>query len=153
MKKYLNNLLLDIKAALRDSGFHEKLVYNKENTTSNVQDEMKKRKRKIIWFNPPYSNTVKTNVGNLFLKLVRQHFPKEHKLQKVFNKNTIKVSYSCMKNMDSVLPRYNKKVLSRKEDQYGCNCRNKADNNCLTPRVIYQESVLTSLNDLVNKIS
>ena len=29
-----------------------------------------KRKRKIIWFNPPYSNTVKTNIGKLFLKLV-----------------------------------------------------------------------------------
>ena len=137
--------------ALKDSGFNEKLVYNKENTTSNEQNEKKKRKRKIIWFNPPYSSTVKTNVGKLFLKLVKQHFPKGHKLHKIFNKNTIKVSYSCLKNMGSVLSRHNKKILSRKEDQYGCNCRNKAecplDNNCLTPRIIYQADVLTNLND------
>ena len=99
-----------------------------------------------MWFNPPYSNTVKTNVGKLYLTLVKQHFPKGHKLHKIFNKNTIKVSYSCMNNMVSVLPRHNKKILSRKEDQYGCNCRNKAechfDNNCLTPGVIYQADVL-----------
>ena len=88
--------------ALKDSGFNEKLVYNKENTTSNEQNQKKKRKRKTIWFNPPYSSTVKTNVGKLFLKLVKQHFPKGHKLHKIFNKNTIKVSYSCLKNMSSV---------------------------------------------------
>ena len=29
--------------ALKDSGFHEKLVYNKQNTTSNEQNEKKKR--------------------------------------------------------------------------------------------------------------
>ena len=137
--------------ALRDSGFNEKLVYNKENTTSNEQDEKKKRKRKIIWFNPPYYSTVKTNVGKLFLELVKQHFPKGHKLHKIFNKNTRKVSYSCRKNMGSVLSRYNKKIPSRKEDQYGCNSRNKAecplDNNCLTPIIINQAEVLTNLND------
>ena len=53
--------------------------------------------------------------------------------------------------MGSVLSRHNKNILSRKEDQYGCNCRNKAecplDNNCLTPRIIYQADVLTNLND------
>ena len=35
MKKYLNNWLLYKK------GFNEKLVYNKENTTSNKKDEKK----------------------------------------------------------------------------------------------------------------
>ena len=140
-----------MKKLLRTVALMKKLVYNKENTTSNEHNEKKKRKRKIIWFNPPYSSTVKTNVGKLFLKLVKQHFPKGHKLHKIFNKNTIKVSYSCLKNMGSVLSRHNKKTLSRKEDQYGCNCRNKAecplDNNCLTPRIIYQADVLTNLND------
>ena len=52
--------------------------------------------------------------------------------------------------MGSVLSRHNKKI-SRKEDQYGCNCRNKAEcplnNNCLTPRIIYQANVLTNLNN------
>ena len=137
--------------ALKDSGFNEKLFYIKENTTSNDQDEKKKRKRKILWFDPRYSSTVKTNVGKLFLELLRQHFPKGHKLHKVFNKNTINVSYSCLKNMGSVLSRHNKKIRSRTEDQYGCNCRNKdecpVDNTCLAPRIIYQADVLTNFND------
>ena len=64
----------------------KKLVYI---TTSNDQDKKKKRKRKVIWFNPPYSSTVKTNIGKLFLKVVKQHFPKGHKLHKIFNKNTL----------------------------------------------------------------
>ena len=55
-----------------------------------------------------------------------------------------------MKNMGSVFSRQNKKILSRKEDQYRCNCRNKPEcplvNNCLMPRVIYQADVLTNLN-------
>ena len=42
--------------------------------------------------------------------------------------------------MVSVLTRNNKKILSRKEDEYGCYCRNKAgcplNNNCLTPTII-----------------
>ena len=53
--------------------------------------------------------------------------------------------------MGSVLLRHNKKILSRKEDQYECNCRNKTecplDNNCLTPKIIYQADVLSNLND------
>ena len=84
---------------LLKTGSNEKLVYNKENTALNEQDEKKKHKRNIIWFNPPYCSTVKTNVGKLFLKLVKRHFPKGHKLHKMFNKNSLRVSYSCLKNM------------------------------------------------------
>ena len=32
-----------------------------------------------------------------------------------------------MKNMNSVLPGHKKKILSGKEYQYGCNCRNKTE--------------------------
>ena len=71
MNKYLNNLFLYMKKALTNSGFEQKLVYNKENTTSNEQDEKKKRNRKIIWFNSPYSNTIKTNIRKLFPKQVK----------------------------------------------------------------------------------
>ena len=34
------------------------------------------RKRKVLYFNPPFSRNVKTNVGELFLKLLKTHFPK-----------------------------------------------------------------------------
>ena len=60
----------------KESGFNEKRVHNKENNTSNVQNKKQKRKRKIIWFNPLYSNSLKTNVGKIFPKRTKQNFPK-----------------------------------------------------------------------------
>ena len=84
---------------------------------------------------------VKSNIGKQPLKLVRQHFPKGHKLNKILNKNNFKVSHSCMRNMSSMLTSHNKKILAENEMQYECNCRNKDGfplvNKCLTPRVIY----------------
>ena len=40
----------------------------------------KNRQLKILWCNPPFRQSVKTNIGNVFLKLVRKHFPRHHKL-------------------------------------------------------------------------
>ena len=73
---------------------------------SYAQTEVKNsrnRSRNIIWFNPLFSQNVKTNIGKLFLKLVKKHFPKHHRLHKLFNPNTVKLSYSCMSNMSSFI--------------------------------------------------
>ena len=72
--------------ALKKSEFHEKFEYVREEVDKHGKEEKKRRKRKIIWFNPPYSNNVKSNVAKQFLKLVRRHFSKGHKLNKIFNK-------------------------------------------------------------------
>ena len=48
----------------------------------------KRKPRKIIYFNPPFSKLVKTNVIKLFLTMIDKHFPKGHKLHKCFNRNT-----------------------------------------------------------------
>ena len=111
--------------ALKKSGFRENLKYVREEVDKHGKEEKKRRKRKIIWFSPPYSNNLKSNVGKQFLRLVRQHFPKGHKLHKTFNKNTLKVSYSCLRSMSSILTSHNKKILAENEKQYECNCRNK----------------------------
>ena len=50
--------------ALEKSGFTEKIKYHKQGSVKRV------RKRKFIWFNPPYSSHVKTNVGKIFVKLI-----------------------------------------------------------------------------------
>ena len=80
--------------ALSESNYKASLKFEKPqyNTKRN-------RLRIVIWFNPPFSQNVKTNIGKTFLKLVKQQFPKQHKLNKIFNKNTLKLSYCCMKNM------------------------------------------------------
>ena len=56
----------------------------------------KKRSRNITWFNPPFSLNVKTNIGKIFLQLIKECFPKNHILNKICNRNTLKLSYRTM---------------------------------------------------------
>ena len=71
------------------------------------------RKRNVIYFNPPYSKTIKTNIGRVFLNIIREEFSKGHPLYPVINKNNIKMSYRCMPNMSQQINRHNKKLLSK----------------------------------------
>ena len=98
------------ETALHESGYKITMTYTK---TTNVNN--RNRARNIIWFNPPYSQNVKTNIGKTFLKLVKKHFPRGHKLYKIFNRNTLKLSYSCMTSISSVIKQHNYKVLSTTE--------------------------------------
>ena len=95
------------KKALSEAGYHVKLKYNPNKKTK----QEKNRERNIIWFNPPYSKNVVTKAGHYFLKLFDKHFPRHHKLHKIFNRNTVKVSCSCTKNIKSIINCHNKKVL------------------------------------------
>ena len=51
------------------------------------------RSRNIIWYNPPYSRNVATNIGKTFLEIIDKEFPLGHTLHKIFKRNTIKISY------------------------------------------------------------
>ena len=120
-------------------------IYCKKNTTAPTK---RNRKRNIIWFNPPYSKNVQTNVAITFLNLIKKHFPPNHNLHPIFNKNNVKVSYSCMPNMGSIIKNHNKKILNNNTTpKNGCNCRQKdqcpLDNNCLITSVIYTANVTT----------
>ena len=61
--------------ALKKSGYDYKLTFKP--TDQNKKQNSRNRKRDIVWFNPPYSTSVKTNVGAKFLQLVDKHFPKQ----------------------------------------------------------------------------
>ena len=129
--------------ALRNSGFSEELkCKNKDGEEKTRNEEKRKRRRKIIWFNPPFSLSVKTNIEKLLFKMLKKHFPKANPLSKIFNKNTIKISYSCTRNVKSIISSHNKQILPPKNKQVGCNCRVKnscpLDNKCLTSQLIYQ---------------
>ena len=69
--------------------------------TTNQKNQ--KREIETIWFNPPFSKSVSTNVATTFLQLVMKHFPTSHKLHKIFNFNTGKVSRSCINNMSKII--------------------------------------------------
>ena len=110
----------------------------------------KKIKRNIIWFNPPYSKSVKTNIGRRFPKLISKHFPPNHSFVKILNKNTIKLSYSCMPNIRSKINGHNQKILQPKpaEPQKLYNCLVKKDcplnGICLTSSILYQNTIKCS---------
>ena len=71
---------------LKNSGFSEKISYvEKDEPSEQHRNNKKKRKRNIIWFNPPYSVNVKTNIGKIFFKIMKKSFPKNHQFYKIFN--------------------------------------------------------------------
>ena len=131
------------ESALKSSGFHEQMEFKGAQTNKTKVN----RKRKILWFNPPFSQQVKTNIGKIFLKLVRKHFPKSGKLKKIFSSNTIKLSYSCTTNMENIIKQHNSKVLSDtcNTEVRLCNCRDRSkcpmEGKCLTKCIIYRAEV------------
>ena len=127
--------------ALKESGYKAEMKYETSENTNN-----KTKKRKILWFNLPFSQSVKTNIGKVFLKLVRKHFPRHHKLHKFFNTNTLKLSYCCMKNISNIIKQHNATALSTSTTPKRlCNCRNKdtcpLDGSCLKQCFIYKAKI------------
>ena len=113
---------------LKNSGFNTNIEYLPDEDPKSRASQRQKRSRNIIWFNPPFSRNVKTSVGRKFLALMDKHFPTTNKLQKIFNKNTLKVSYSCMGNMKNIVNKHNARILNRDKmnnNKSYCNCQKK----------------------------
>ena len=136
--------------ALENSGFKEKIKYI---PSENEEKSRKNRPRKITWFNPPFNHSVKSNVGKMFKNLVDTHFPKNHRYNKLFNKNNLKLSYSCMPSISQILNKHNRKILTPKIAPHDgkniqCNCTDKdkcpLDGKCLEPCVVYNATVISS---------
>ena len=81
--------------ALNTSSYKSKILY-KETQTNHTTNAVRPRPRNIIWFNPRFSMNVKTNVAKNFMTLLDKCYPTPHKFHKLFNRNNIKVSYSCL---------------------------------------------------------
>ena len=64
---------------MKKSGFKENVVYTPKATTSVIIDK-KQGKRKIIWFNSPYSVNVKTNIS----KFSKETFYEKEQVTKYF---------------------------------------------------------------------
>ena len=132
--------------ALRSSGYSKKIKYIKD--CANKRKPKKARRREITWFNPPFSKHVKSNIGGTFFRLLDKHFPPGSKLHKIFNRNCVKLSYSCMRNMGSVIKAHNAKITKMTETtSKKCNCRKKDScplrGKCLTSKVVYKATVVS----------
>ena len=94
---------------------------------------------------------METNIGKTFLKLVKKHFSRNNSFHKIFNRNTIKVSYSFMRNISSIIASHSIPILRQKPKECGCNCRNKEScplqNQCVTLKVIYEATAVNNSDD------
>ena len=108
------------------------------------------RNRKVIWFSPPYSFNAKTNIEKVFLTPVTKHLPRSQKLSKIFNSNTIKISYSSMPNVKNLIKQHQLKILNKDEDkiEWPCNCRIQKscplNSKYLHQCMVYKEEVSTN---------
>ena len=127
--------------ALSSSDFKDQIKFDPD-FNKNIS-RSKNRKRKIVWFNPPYSGNVSINIGKVFLTILNRHFLKPHKLYKTFNRNDIKISYSSMPNFASIINSLNKKIIINnipKPAAPTCNCSSKS--SCPLNSVCLQSSLV-----------
>ena len=136
--------------ALRNSGYTEKLTYT-EPVATNTR---KKRKRKLIYFQPPFSKQIKTPIGRLFLNLVKKHFHPEHQLHPILNHRCLKISYCCINNIKSEIASHNRTLLNSGPEDIGgklCNCQKKSEcpleGSCLLSNVVYRAEISTTEGD------
>ena len=111
----------------------------------NVMSKKSSRRRKIIWYNPPYNVFIENNVGKLFFSLIAKHFKKGTFLGKLFNRNNLKLSYGTCPKIKNKIAAHNRKLLSVNADleEDKCNCQRKdmcpmkGDGPCNVGSVVY----------------
>ena len=153
-EEIFNKIKPKYNTALKNSGFNTTITYETHNSNSNQTNNSKKRKRYILWYNPPYNKNTTTNIAKEFLKLIDKHFPPNSIFHKIFNRNKVKVSYSCTDNMQSIINKHNNRIMSNTtidEQNQSCKCKNPSEcplqNVCETKNVIYKATVTTNNNN------
>ena len=146
-----NQCIHPYQTALEQSGHDHKLSFAEP---PNTVRRRRQRSRNVCWFNPPFDANVITNIGQQFLDLVDHHFNSTHPLHQIFNRNTLKLSYSCMPNIATFIKSHNNKIVQQNSTNNGndrtCNCRVPNEcplqGACLTPDVVYQVTVTQTDN-------
>ena len=154
-----NDATHQYKEALKKSGYTAELKYEQQDRPVPKPTQKRQRTRRVTWFNPPYSKNVKTPVASKFFSLLDKCFPADSKLRPIMNKNTIKLSYSTLPNLQKIIAGHNKKILTNyqkdKNQDKTCNCRSTnpcpLERECLKQNVIYQATVTESETKQVEK--
>ena len=111
-QEIFNTAKVEYQDVLKKSGYNVDLKY-----TNNKSEKPKTRKRNITWFNRPFSKSASTNVAKTFLQLVAKHFPRSHKLYKIFN-TVIQLQ------LDEQYFKTNQ-ILKPRDQRPKCSCRKK----------------------------
>ena len=75
---------------------------------------------------------------------------------KIFNKHTVKLSYSCMRNVSSIIAGHNKTLVKKPGPvNRDCNCPNREqcplDNKCLTENIVYEAEITSHPDEVVKQ--
>ena len=101
-EEMFNSVSQTYQQALDKSGHKFNLKYSPQAFQQNHQGRRKNRPRNIVYYNPPFSKDLDTNIGQKFFKLMEKHFPQNHVLKPIINKNCVKLSYSCLPNLSKI---------------------------------------------------
>ena len=121
----IRELLLWVRPCFSSSVLHVWFHSNRRGRKRNL--------KKVIWFNLPFCKLININRGKYFLNFLDKHFNGDNPLRKMFDKNTVKISYSRTKNMHIILNNHNRKLLDELNrngggpDVISCNFINKGD--------------------------
>ena len=136
------------KPAFQDALLKSDLTTNLSYRPTKQQRNPMKGRSRNVWFNPPFRQHVRTNIGKEFLRLVDKHFGNpSHKLQKICSRNTLKISYSCMPNMKSIISNHNKRILEESvaTKEKPCNCHDTSNcpmnGRCNVKSIVYTATV------------
>ena len=110
--------------ALKNSGFNKNIKFTP------WPSKRRKRSRNILWFNPPFSSKVKTNIGNFWGGFLDKHSSKNHKYYKLFSRNNVKISYSCRQNIGSVIQNHNTNLLKHPVASTAKECSFRQNSDC-----------------------
>ena len=139
-----NELKHQYKEALIKNGFKSELYY--KDSASPTDKKWSARKEKLSGSTFRIIKMCQQISPNFFLKLVDKHFPRTHGLHKIFNRNTIKVSYRCMSNVQQVIKKHNN-FIKNKENKTTLSCNWCPLNaNYRRENVIYKSTSLTKNN-------
>ena len=145
-EEIFNSVAPVYQQALKNAGYEYEMKYEAELNPS--KKKKRSRKRKILYFNPPYSTSVKTPVGSRVFKLIDKHFPKGHPLHKAINRTNTKVSYRTTSNIKKIISSQNARVARKfenSEPERTCNCPKTKicplQGKCLLDNIVYQAKV------------
>ena len=81
------------------------------------------------------------DIRKKFFKLINQHFPKHHKMLKIFIKIRYKLIYSSYRNIGLLNAFHDRRIIQSTSNNHVCNCRNKVEcplyNKCLTANIVH----------------
>ena len=92
---------------LNQFGSDYKPQYKPPNNENESKSKSSKNRKRNIQFNPSFSKNISNSIDKYFLLLIQKHFP-NHKYHKLLSKNNVKISYSCIANIKSMINIHNK---------------------------------------------